>query len=102
MRAYRAYNPPKAARSPSRAANTSEASRAGSGTGAVVTARQSLIVRRESTVVPAYGVPAPEIIPLGKTLGGERALTGCAERSLEVLGGGKRIFSSCCRVIISN
>jgi len=38
-----------------------------SGAGAVVTARQSLIVRRESTVVPACDMPTPDIILVCKT-----------------------------------
>src|ERR1700722_2891810 len=75
MRAYRAYKPPNAPRSPSRAASTSEESAVGSGAGAVVTARQSLIVRRESTVVPACNRPTPNIIPVGMTLWSEGMLT---------------------------
>src|SRR5580658_4494028 len=75
MRAYRAYKPPKAARSPPRAASTSEESPMASGAGVVVTARQSLIVRRESTVVPACAMPTPDVIPVCKTWEFRRTLT---------------------------
>jgi hypothetical protein len=33
----------------------------------VVTARQSLIVWRESTAVPASDMPAPDVMPVCKT-----------------------------------
>src|SRR6185437_7869374 len=75
MRAYRAYKPPNAARSPSRAASTSEPSSELWGVGEVLTARQSLIVRRESTRLPPSKLPTPEIISVSKTPQSVRALT---------------------------
>src|SRR5580704_1550793 len=102
MRAYRAYKPPNAARSPLRAASTNEESPVVSGAGAVVTARQSLIVRRESTVVPAFDMPTPGIILVCRTQQSKEVLTmECMER-VYVLRPVHKLFSSLNRVIASN
>jgi hypothetical protein len=60
-----------------------------SGAGAVVTARQSLIVRRESTVVPACDMPTPEVILVCRTPKSPAVLTEDRARRLFLLNDDK-------------
>lgn len=67
MGAKRAYKAPNAARSPPRAAKTSETSPMGAVTGGAFTARQSLILGLESTLLPEINEWNAEVIPMFKT-----------------------------------